>query len=354
MPDTNDLWYLRLPDGRVLRAAGAAVIRQQLTAGRLPPGTRARRSREEDWLAVERFAEFADASHPPAVNGVAAPATIASRLDPAQVGLAGVRPMAEELLGALDSAAVPRKLWAAALAGLLFGGLVAVGAYAEAEFGARVPGLPWALAAAALLAWAWLSVVLSRMTFTEVSRLRRARWRDAWEGGAGAVVHLFLAQGTVAAAAAGAILALRLLPGWLMSRAEGYADAFATLAQVATVLGMVLELFLWPLFVLMLPLGAVVVVERCSFVSALGQWVALLWRNAGRVLLAEAMALGIGLLISLPLALLGVVVVVRGDPSTAARVTGCLLAGLLSSLLLAYLVVANVFIYLNLRYEDRR
>src|SRR4051812_1213293 len=91
MADTKDLWYIRLPDGKVLRAAGASVIRQQLAAGRLPAGTRVRRSLEEDWRAVERIPEFSDAAHPPGVNGTAGPTTIASRLDPSQVGTAGLR-----------------------------------------------------------------------------------------------------------------------------------------------------------------------------------------------------------------------------------------------------------------------
>src|SRR5262249_23806184 len=132
MADTSDLWYIRFPDGRVLRAAGTAVVRQQLAAGRIPPGTRLRRTLDDEWRPVERCPELADLAPESPGNGASraaerrdsgSPATIASRLDPAQLGQAGVRTLVEELLGALDSTFVAPKLLAAALVGLFAGAL---------------------------------------------------------------------------------------------------------------------------------------------------------------------------------------------------------------------------------------
>ena len=60
MPPFDDQWFIRFPNGRILRAAGVAVVRQQITAGRLPPGTQLRRSLDEEWRGVGRFPEFAD------------------------------------------------------------------------------------------------------------------------------------------------------------------------------------------------------------------------------------------------------------------------------------------------------
>ena len=351
MPDTKDLWYVRLPDGRV-RGGTAAVIRQQLASGRLPPGTPIRRSGETEWYPIANVGEFAGA--PTQRNGTAAdagpPATIASRLDPGQMRLAGVRPLLEELLGALDSTFVRRKLIVAVFAGLLLGGIASLTALPAFGFAVRPPGLGWLLPVAAVAVWSWLAVVLSKMTFAELSRLRPAKWSDAREGGFGATVHLFLANGIILVLLGAVIFGLRSLPDWLLTRGtEDTARAYA-IAQVATVAGMVLELFVWPVFVLLLPLAALIVVEEVAFPSALGRWLSMLWRKGRRILLAEMLALGIGLLLAVPLALLAVALASRfGGAATplAAAITQSVLLGLLSSLLLAYLTVANVFIYLS-------
>ena len=80
-------------------------------------------------------------------------------------------------------------------------------------------------------------------------------------------------------------------------------------------------------------------------------------RTAGghrKLLLAEVLALGIGLVIAGPLGLLGLLVSGRGETVgvEGVAVTRAVLLGLLTGVFLAYLVVANVFIYLNLRYDS--
>jgi len=352
MPDTKDLWYVRLPDGRI-RGGTAAVIRQQLASGRLPSTTPVRRSGEAEWHPIDRVEAFAGA--PPAQrNGTpeaTPPVTIASRLDPGQMRLAGVRPLLEELLGALDSTFVRRKLLVAAFAGLLLGAIASLTSLPQFGFSPWPPGLGWLLPVAALAVWSWLAVVLSKMTFAEVSRLRPATWSDGASGSLGATFHLCIAQGFLLLLLGGLVIGLRILPGWLSTHGnEETARFYALGAQVATVAGMVAEVFVWPLFVLTLPLGALLVVEEASFAPALARWLSLIWRKGRRILLAELLALGIGLLLAAPLALLGLLLASRfggSEASLAGAITLSVLLGLLSSLLLAYLVVANVFIYLS-------
>ncbi len=369
MPDTTDLWYIRLPDGRVLRAAGTAVVRQHLTAGRLPPGTRLRRSPDEEWRLIDRFSELADLAPASTANGVVpdepvpwraapsreAPATIASRLDATLLHLPGVRGLVEELLAALDSALVKPKLVPAGLVGLFLGALAALAGLPWFDFATWPPGPGWLLPVAAFVAWSWLAVVLSRLTYVEVTRLRPARLKDGLAGCAGPTARLLLAQAVPALLLGGLVVVLRWLPGWLPGLgSEHPAAAFQVAAVVSAVAGPVLEVLLWPLLVLLLPLAALLVVEECSFVSALRQWCRLVRNQLGKLLLAEMLALGVGLLLAAPLALLAFALGTRpSEPEHALAVesTCRVLYGLLGSVVLAYLVVANVFIYLNLRYE---
>jgi hypothetical protein len=361
MPQTTELWYIRFPNGRVLRAAGAATVRQQLAAGRLPSGTQLRRSLDDEWRGVERYPEFADLAPTSARNGIHAhdgtspPATITSRLDPTRLRLVGVRGLVEDLVGALDSMTGWSKLQVAALAGLFLGVLAALARLAWLDIGVAGPGLAWLLPIAALLVWSWLGAVLSRMTYVEVTRLRPARWRDGLTRCFGATVHLALAQAVVAALVGGAIFGLRWLPGWLLTAGnDGTVEVFEAAAQAVAVLGMLLEVVLWPTFLAVLLLGAVVVVEQCSFLSALRQWGRLVWQCPGRLFLAEGLVLGVGLLLALPLGLLVYALSTRPIPAdfaVAATLTQCILGGLLGSVVLAYVVVANVFVYLKLRYE---
>src|SRR5205807_157003 len=124
--------------------------------------------------------------------------------------LLGVRPLLEELLAALDSALVVKKLGPAALAGLALGGLLAL---------ARYPLLPfwreaqlWVLGALALLVVATLTGLLARLTYVELAQMRPARWRDARRGLVRLTVRVAVAQGAVLAALVGLVVLLRWLP----------------------------------------------------------------------------------------------------------------------------------------------
>src|SRR5262249_6994409 len=189
--NVNDLWYVRLPDGRVFRAGGTAALRRHVEAGRVPPGSLVRRKGEEGWRPVEQARELGVADG--GVNGVAGErAGIAARLDASQLHLVGVRGLVDDLLAALDSTLSRRKLTATVLVGIVLGVLLAL---------ARVPAVaaqatPTTLGVALLVvgsAVGLLTVLLTQMTFTELSRMRPARWADAVEGAGG----LFLRVGVL-------------------------------------------------------------------------------------------------------------------------------------------------------------
>jgi hypothetical protein len=103
-------------------------------------------------------------------------------------------------------------------------------------------------------------------------------------------------------------------------------------------------------------LGPVVVVEEGSVFRTLAEWWRLLSQYFGQVFLFEVLALGIGLLTTVPL-FLPLVLAAGGrfggaGLDNAIGWTVLILAGLAAAPLIAYLPVANVFIYLNLRYES--
>src|SRR4051794_35433235 len=113
MTKPADSWYVRLPDGRVLRASSTRAVRHHIRHGRIPLDSRVRRSGYEEWSALEWTSEFAElvrsqrlveaedvATTPPPPGE---PGGIAARMDSLQLQTVGVRGFVEELLAALDS-----------------------------------------------------------------------------------------------------------------------------------------------------------------------------------------------------------------------------------------------------------
>jgi hypothetical protein len=361
MSQIFDVWYIRFPDGRVFRAASTAAVRQHLTSGRIPVGSTVRRSPDDEWVALSWTQEFADLANLPAPRGPSAgarrpagePATIASRLDPIRLQLLGLRGLAEELQAALDSALVRRKLAAAALAGLLLGVLAAVSQLPTTHLRAGGSVLGGCLAGAALVVAAAVTAVLTRMTYLELSQLKPAGWRESLGGLVGLVLRLVIAAGLVLAVVLGLIVLLRWLPYWLLAGGQPEGATRQTVVDVVVVVTVLAEVALWPFFAFVLLLGPLLVVEDCSVVQGWRQWLALLRQHLGRAYLYEAMAAGLGVAVALPLAfpLLAFTNLYLDERLLVpALFTRTVLFGLALSPLLAYLVVANVFIYLNLRY----
>ena len=368
-----DAWYIRFPDGRVLRATSTSVVRRQLGAGRIPTASTVRRGPDEEWVSLgwtEEFADLVAVRHPanggdpsqPVSIGRRAPAPfaenqgLASRLDPEQLQTVGVRGLVEELIAALDSTLVRRKLTFALSGGLALGLLAALTPLRPADFGQSGTELPWLFTGAAvLLVAALVTSLLTRMTFVELSRLRPARRQEVVAGLPSLTARVAVCQLLVMGGTLMVIGLLRRLPPLVLP--AGVADGSppqewgATTAVAAAVLA---ELALWPVFSFALLLPPLLAVEGVPIASALLQWLRLLRKNPGRVFLYEALAAGVGFVATLPLFLPLLAFAGRyEDPRLAAAVaaTRTVFIALALVPLLAYLVVANVFIYLNLRYE---
>lgn len=377
-----DFWYIRFPDGRVLRAASTVVLRQELNARRIPLGSTVRRSPSDEWVSLEWTQEFADlveelaarerrdASTTP-VSAAAPissaprhwandsndhPATVGSRLDPERLHLVGVRSYLDELLAALDSALVPKKLLLGLLAGLLLGTLLVLARAVWIDRLDRLPAAAWLLLAAYLIAFNGLAALLIRLSYVELARLRLARWREGWKGLPGLIVWMVVSQLIVCGIVATLIVLLRWLPFWVDPASdEPWNNSQHVLGGMVLVLSMILETLLYPVFFFWWLLPPILVVENCTVWTGLRQWLALLRQHLGRVFLYQTMAVGLGILLTTPLLLL---IAPSFAPSfypperlqETAQGTRYFLLGLACAPLLAYWITANVFIYLNLRY----
>jgi hypothetical protein len=375
MSATSDTWYVRFPDGRVVRASSTHVVRQHLGAGQIPFGSRVRRSEGEEWIALEWAEEFADlveSSGQPTkmalpsprreAAGHAEPAGIVSRLDSQRLRTVGLRGLVEELAAALDNTLSRPKLMVAGTAGVLSGVVVAATASTAPLLPDRWPLAAWAAAALVLLiVWVIANVLLTQMTYIELSRLRPARWLETRTGLTGFALRLLGALLVTAGAAVVAIVLLRWLPQEMVTSkpSERLTSLPEAGAAAVKVVGLVVEMLLWPAIAFTFLLGPVVVVEECSAVRAVRQWWRLVRRHLGLLFLYEAVAF-LGGIITLVFAVpLAIAAVGRwghwGGYDTALGFSLCVLSGLAAAPLVAYLAVAHVFIYLNLRYEvDQR
>lgn len=383
-----DFWYIRFPDGRILRAASTVILRQELNAGHVPLGSTVRRSPQEEWVALEWTREFADlveelaarprvaetplssprrrdagspleaASRRSANTTTDFPASVGSRLDPSRLQLVGVRGYLDELLAALDTALARKKLLIGVIAGflLLMGVLIFLERAAWFERDSRWQAAAWSLLAVGAVVFDALIGLLTRWTYIELTRLRPARWGEGLNGLGRLTVWMAASQVIVLGTVSGLILFLRWLPFWLGPGAEEAWNASQRiLGGTALVLGMAGEALLYCVFFLWWLLPPLLVVEDCTVWSGLRQWLVLLRRHPRRAFLFQTMAVGLGLLVTAPLLLLLAPLL----PPTfyppqplqeAARGTRFLLLGLACAPLLTYWVTSNVFIYLNLRY----
>jgi hypothetical protein len=359
----NDVWFVRLPDGQVLQARTTAAVRHHIQTGGIPRTSQVRRAPDEEWTALEWTREFsaaASAAHappapqpePPRRPGSSPdlpPVGIAGRLDPLQLKTVGVRGLVEELLAALDSTLLRGKLTIAAVAGVLL--LVSPLGVSAA---ARALGVGEAWAVDLVTAGVWLLVlavattVVSRTTFIELSRMRPARRPEVTAGLVPLALRLVVAALLVPGVVIAAIILLPQVPGWVAHTPS----AAATTA--AEVIGPVVAALLWLLLGVSWLLAPVLVVEEASVGGAVGQWLALLGEHRSRAFLYEAMAVALGGVVTVPF-LLPVVLAFGGHlppaDDLALALTARVLTGLAVAPLLAFLMVANVFIYLNLRYE---
>jgi hypothetical protein len=360
MPKPRDTWYIRLPDGRVIRAGSTAAVRRSLQAGRLPPESRVRRSSREAWAGMGSRAEFADLLADRARPTTPLPPSLlpgrsrpgAGRGRPGlRLRTAGVPRFAEELLKALDRTLIRGRLTAVAVAALAGAALVLLAVLLRPGQQVWAP-LPWVAAVAgALLAHAVASCLLTQITFIELSRLRPASRAETTAGLVRNTARLVLVELVVGGAAWGALAGLGWLREWLAGQEVG--EAVVGGVSAARV---VVEVALGPLLGLALLLAPVVVIGERSVPGALAEWAGLLRRHLGRAFLYETLALVLGVAVSF---LLAVPVALAAWSCTPAELANPVVLSVLTLLgalaltpLLAYLAVANAFLYLGLKYDQ--
>src|SRR5262249_43708093 len=148
--------------------------------------------------------------------------------------------------------------------------------------------------------------------------------------------------------------------GWLMaSDAAGPTVVAEVVASVANVAALILEVALGPILAFALLLAPVLIVEECSVARALREWWRFVPGRRSLIFLYETLVVALAAVTSLPLLFPVFVAAMRyaGQPeplATVTRSTLYLLGGLALTPFIAFLAVANVFIYLNLRYQHTK
>ena len=361
MRDPSDSWLVRLPDGRVVRAKTTGSVRHHIETGRIPVDSWVRHSPEEDWTTLEWTAEFSDLASQYRKRPVfheESPATAPAgqekpRVNGNELRTVGVRGLVEELLTAVDSTLNRSKLLLAGVVGILgagvFLGLNLANGWLESW-------IPWLGAGLILLMIVAVSTaILTQMTFVELSSLRPARRGEALARLGINSVRLMVCYALIGGTILLVIAGLRILPGWILSNVLEGPIGSDVLPSLAAIGSLILEVLLWPVLGLALLLGPIVIVEECGSFAAIGQWWILIRRHRGRVFLYEALAVALGTVMTIPFLfpvfLAGWITPAIDSLSGVTWSTLCLLAGAAMTPLIAYLAVANVFVYLNLRYE---
>jgi hypothetical protein len=265
------------------------------------------------------------------------------------------------LIGALDSTLVRKKIAVAMIATLALGLLFA---FTPLDPLNNLSSLATSKQGSFDRAWTALAMIvvgsiatahLTRMTFVEVSRLRPAKWSEAFHGLTGLTIRLSVAQLFVTGLTLLLVECLRISPVYFL-HANPFQDYVRSdvLATIAVVVAMVAEVLQWPVFGLSMLLAPILAVEGCGIGGALLQWFRLVRRQFGRAFVYQALAVGVGVAITLPL-LVPLVTLAKiydfREIRTAIDATRTVLVTMAVGPLFAYLFVANVFIYLNLRYE---
>lgn len=352
----SDLWYVRLPDGRVIRSRNTVSLRYHVRRGRIPPGSRVRRAPTDAWQKLHEVADLAEAAAVAVArahknNGqLDALTRKRSRTAFQETRLLGVRGMVRELLDALDSSLNRAKMGTACLLGMLG----AIGSITWMLVG-TLP-VEWRTPAAS--AWAVLLLLaaclgistITQYTAIELSKMRQPRLRELWPSVVGQTVRLAAALLLVVGGGVALILCLRWLPGWLPDDHPWWGYA----ASAALVLRLILEVVFWPVIALApLLLSPILVVQDYGVLGGVREWWRLLRQHLGRIFLYEALATTLAAIFTVPLLIpIGIASWSMGDHQPqVVEATVTVLRGIALTPLIAYLLVANVFIYLNLRFE---
>jgi hypothetical protein len=364
----DDSWFVRFPDGRVIHVANTSVVRQNIQQRHIIAGCMMRRSGDDEWRPFERFREFADlmasgsATHQsPRELRARDPAPgesasgVAARLDPHRLGTAGILPILQDAVAALDTSLTQRKLIASALLAASCGAILATTALAAAS-SPGVADYVWPIAGTlcVLITLAGLGL-LARLTYVELQRMRPAQWNEGTAALVPLTCRLIVAHALAAVVLVGVPAGLLALSRWVLPGTTGAWNAVgAGLAHVSAILALLATVCFIPLGVASLLLAPTLVFEECSAIAAVWIWVGLLRRNLGRVVLNEVVLVAIAGLLAGPLLL---TVWATGLAHFDERLTRTVefartvLTFLALTPAFSFLAVANVFLFVNLRYQ---
>jgi hypothetical protein len=380
MSQASDLWYVRLPDGQIVRANSTEAVRHHLESGRIPRESWVRRAPEEEWVSLEWVPEFAGlggaeapprrgepvkrerpaplaADHLGLHEQAAAAGHVPSRHDRMQLQAVGARGMFEEMLKAVDSTLVRTKLGVACATGLLGVVLATLASVWPLDLEWPLSLLPWCgVGLVILIAWALSTALIAQASFVELSTAKAASWADSTRALGRNTRRLVWTYLVVIGLPVILLLAIPVIVGWLPASElspvtrEGVAGGLLAFWVLLLIL-------LGPVLALAQLLGPIVVIEECSARNGLRQWWLFIRQHFTRLYFCEAFAFAAGLIAALPL-LLPVLwtagaaqTAATGVWATAIPIMLAVFGGVALTPLIAYLAVANVFIYLNLRYE---
>lgn len=369
-------WYVRLPDGRVITAKSTASVRHHVESGNIPPNSMARQNQDEEWTSLAWIAEFADlvggsrnvatipedSSPSKITNGSSADINlnsgVSSRLDPLRLQSVGIRGFVDDLIAAFDRTVSTGKLMVACVTCAL--GALAIQAVMRLTLMAYADGTWLALifgGITALVFFATVTTLLTRQTHLEISQMRPVLPSEANKNAGPFILRVFLGYGITIGLAIGAILLAQRAPGWTANLLDGLNRYGAELAvTVVVLLGVVVAVAMFAMILMSFLLPPVLIVEECSLGTALSEWRTMLRQHRLRLMIYEGLALGLAVIAALPVAL-PIYLAYHFGPETVGNVIGQAIPfamwGLAIAPAIAFLAVANLFIYLNLRYENR-
>jgi hypothetical protein len=284
---------------------------------------------------------------------------VSARLDPLRLQTVGIRGLVDELIAAFDSTVSTGKLIVSAvvsLAGALAVFLImrlTLAAFTDSFWLAQIFG-----GVACIAALSVLTALLTRQTHLEISSMRPVRPSEAGVGIRSFALRVFLGYAVAFGMGIGLLVLLGQVPEWL---AAATSSMGATMQEVIQTLAWAICICVAVIVVVVMMLGLllapVFVVEECALGDAIREWRSILREHRIRVMVYEGMAMALAAVAALPV-LVPVELALRYGPAlpvAAGNWVGAAVPFLLHALAispaLAFLVVANLFIYLNLRYE---
>ena len=333
-------------------------MRYHIERGRIPANSRVRKSAEDRWQSLEGTPDFADLLAPPTVAEASSPdgrdngrTTLGK--SSVEYRVFGVGALVNELFNAANLSLHRRKLWTMVSAALVWAvGLMGLRLVLELTTGLLCYALLAVIAGILLLTAGLASSIVSQMTLMEMLHRRRAHWPEIKTRLLDNTWNILLSEALFISAIWVPIQGLHHVKD-LFRHAE---PPEAVLGIVLT-LTLTLEAFFIPIAGLGMLLVPIIVVEECSFLKAVSVWWGLLRADLSRIFLYETLAVALGMVLTLPLIVPVLYAwwtqgsLANSHLEAVSQATLHILGGLAVTPFAAYLVVANVFIYLNLRYE---